>query len=77
MTKPLEAVYRQLGAKVESIRIVLGISQQELADRVGTLGRASIANLETGRQRLSLHELENIARALGTTPKQLLRGIWT
>lgn len=72
----VEPIYRQIGAKVESIRNVLGITQADLAKRAG-LQRASIANLETGRQRCPLHVIENIARGLGTTPKQLMRGIWT
>jgi len=75
-TPQVEAVYRQIGAKVEGIRGVLGITQAELASRCG-LERASIANLETGRQRCPLHVIENIARGLGTTPKNLMRGIWT
>lgn len=77
MTKPIEAVYRQLGARVESIRSVLGITQEELAKRMGSIGRTSIVNFEAGKQRLMLHNIEGIAKALGTTPKHLLRGIWT
>ena len=72
----VELVYRQLGNKVEQMRIMLGWTQADLAHKVG-LSRASIANLETGRQKVLLHQLEKLAAAFGCTPKQLLRGIWT
>lgn len=75
VTKPIEACHRQFGARLESMRDVLGITQQELADRVG-MSRGSIANIETGRQRILLHDVETFARALGSTPKALMRGIW-
>lgn len=72
----VELVYRQLGNKVEQMRTMLGWTQSDLAHKVG-LSRASIANLETGRQKVLLHQLEKLAAAFGCTPKQLLRGIWT
>ena len=76
MSKPMQPVYRLLGAKVEMMRNTLGWTQAELAMRIG-LARASIANLETGRQRLMMHDVEKIALAFGTTPKHLMKGIWT
>ena len=71
----LEPVYRQFGAKVESIRTALGWSQDDLAQRVG-LARTSITNLEAGNQRVLLHEVESIAKAFNVTPRHLTRGIW-
>jgi DNA-binding XRE family transcriptional regulator len=57
------------------IRETLGIQQGELAARV-FLERTSVVNIEAGRQRLQLQTVEAFARALGTTPKHLLKGIW-
>lgn len=76
MTKPIELVHRQVGLRIESIRNTLGISQNDLAKRSG-FSRASIANMETGRQRFLLDGIEEISKALGTTPKHLMKGIWT
>lgn len=35
-----------------------------------------VLKLEIGRQRFLLDGVEDFARALGTTPKHLLKGIW-
>lgn len=72
---PIEPCHRLLGARIEHIRTTLGMTQEELAKRVG-LTRASIANIETGRQRFLLQVVEKFAQSLGTTPKHLMRGIW-
>lgn len=73
---PVELVHRQLGLRIESIRKTLGLTQDDLAKRSG-YQRASIANMETGRQRFLLQTVEKIAEALGTSPKHLMKGIWT
>lgn len=74
-TKLVEPVYRQFGAKVESMRAVLMITQQDLAKKV-KLTRASIANIEGGKQRILLADVEKFAVALGVSPRALMRGIW-
>lgn len=72
----IEPCYRLFGAKVEQVRNVLGWTQNELAKKVG-LTRTSITNIEAGRQRILMHDVEKFAMAFQTTPKALLRGIWT
>jgi transcriptional regulator with XRE-family HTH domain len=76
MSKQIESVYRLLGERVEMMRNTLGWTQADLATRT-RLSRASIANLETGRQRLMMHHVEVVAHAFMTTPKHLMKGIWT
>lgn len=76
MSKPIEPVYRMAGAKIEQFRKLLGLTQEDLAQKVN-FSRGSIANIETGKQRLLLHDVEVFAAAFGTSPKNLLRGIWT
>lgn len=72
----MKTVYRLLGAKVQHIRETLGLTQLELSKKIG-LTRTSIANIEAGRQRVLLHDIETIAAAFGISPKGLLKGIWT
>lgn len=73
--KPIETCHQAVGLRIRHIREVLGINQEELAKRVG-FKRVSVTNIETGRQRLLLDGVEDFARALGTTPKALLKGVW-
>ncbi len=74
-TKLVEPVYRQFGAKVEAMRAVMAITQQDLAKRV-KLTRASITNIEAGKQRVLLADVERFAEALGVSPRSLMKGIW-
>jgi transcriptional regulator with XRE-family HTH domain len=75
MGKPIEPCHAMVGMRIRQIREMLGISQDDLSKRVG-LQRASVANVEIGRQRLLLDGVERYAKALGTTPKALMKGIW-
>lgn len=72
---PIEPCYVMLGAKVRMIREALGLDQAELAKRID-LTRPSVSNIEAGNQRVSVHQVEALARAIGTTPKNLMKGIW-
>lgn len=71
----IETVHAQVGLRMRAMRDALGLDQAELAQRLG-LDRTSVANIETGRQRLQLHTVEKIAAAFGCTPKHLMKGIW-
>ena len=71
----VEACHQAFGAHIRMIREMLGLSQEELAKRIGHK-RVSVTNIEIGRQRILLNTVEDFARALGTTPKHLLKGIW-
>ena len=64
-------LYRELGRKIRQARERSGerseekLSQEALAQRLG-LSRASMVNIEAGRQRAPLHLLWQIAELLGT-----------
>lgn len=75
MTKPVEPIYQAFGARIVMLRDTLDVTQEELATRTG-MSRASIANIEVGRQRVYTHQVAMFAKALGTTPRNLLKGIW-
>ncbi|MGH3784351.1 MAG: helix-turn-helix domain-containing protein [Pseudonocardiaceae bacterium] len=67
----IEAVYLDLGVRFATMRRATGLTQREVAERTG-MGRATLANIEKGRQRVLYHQLLDIARALGTDPRELL-----
>jgi transcriptional regulator with XRE-family HTH domain len=57
-------VYRALGANAARRRRELGLTQAAVAASIG-LTRASLANIETGRQQVMLHQVYLLADALG------------
>jgi transcriptional regulator with XRE-family HTH domain len=75
MAKEMEPIYRQIGSKIAAMRSAVGLTQQDLSKRVG-LTRTSVNNIEAGRQRILLDDVEKFALAFGTSPKHFLKGIW-
>lgn len=69
--KSVEAIYVRFGRELRRVRRDKGLTQEELAARVG-LGRTSIVNIEAGLQRIHLHTLFQLARALDESPVTLL-----
>ncbi len=55
-----------VGNKIKILRKTRGLTQQQLADKLG-IQRATISNYEIGRRSPHLKELENIANVLGVT----------
>ena len=64
-------LYEAIGAELRERRAACGLKQEELALRVG-ISRASIANVEGGRQAISMHHFADLATALGTTASAVL-----
>ena len=62
-----EKVHRMVGKRIRFIRITLGLSEVELASRL-TVSRQTVSNIETGKVRITICDLERYAKALGTTP---------
>ena len=58
------SIYGILGRAVSARRDELNLTQQALADKIG-LSRASVANIESGRQKVLLHQVYALVRALG------------
>lgn len=56
-------IYKLLGRNIATQRKQRELTQAQVAERVG-LTRASLANIETGRQRAMLHHIYEIAEAL-------------
>jgi transcriptional regulator with XRE-family HTH domain len=74
-TRPPEEakLYEFIGKRVADARRQARprMSQAKLADQV-KLSRTSIVNIESGRHRIQIHVLYEIARALGVDPRQFL-----
>lgn len=73
------SIYSALGEAVAIRRKALHLTQAQVAAKVG-ISRASIANIEAGRQKVLLHQVYLFAEALklpsimALLPKSLLRG---
>lgn len=74
--RPVEAVYARFGRELQSLRRQRKLSQAALAEKVDPSGerfrRSTVAMIETGRQRVALHTLLELAQALDVEPSALL-----
>ena len=61
----LDELYGEVGRKLRQARETQGLSQERLAQQL-RVSRASIVNIEAGRQRAPLHLLWQFAEALGS-----------
>ena len=66
-----EAIYRVFGRKLREVRERKAVPQQELAT-LASLTRSSIANIESGKQRVLLHQIVQFAEALGVSIMELV-----
>ena len=63
--------YKAIGERIRKYRKALGLSQEELAERVD-ISTTHISHIETGSTKLSLQVLVNISNALSVQTDQLL-----
>lgn len=70
--QPHESERVQLGSRLKSAREYLGLSQDEVAKRLG-VPRTAISQIETGQRRVEAIELRNLAK-LYQTSTALLTG---
>ena len=66
-----DSFYKQIGLRIQERRENQGRVQKELAGRLA-ISRGSLANIETGRQRIMVHQLYRIAAELELSPTDLL-----
>jgi len=64
----------RFGVRVRQLRKAAGLSQEAFADTCG-LDRTYIGGVERGERNISLRNIEVIARALGKTCSDLMRGL--
>lgn len=70
-TPTIQRIYQEIGERIAERRKELGWRQDDLAKQMGW-SRASIANLETGRQRILLHHTLELADVLDMNVSDLL-----
>jgi transcriptional regulator with XRE-family HTH domain len=66
-----DPIYRHIGAIIKARRKTLGLKQETLAGMLG-ISRGALANVETGRQNVLVHQLYRYAHALQLTATDLL-----
>lgn len=69
MKSPLLTMY---GRNLHRIRTEMGLSQEDMAERIG-FGRTYAGALERGERNVSLGKIEKYAAALGVDPMEFLR----
>jgi transcriptional regulator with XRE-family HTH domain len=67
----IRPVYQDFGLRVRDSRRRKKVTQDTLAREI-SLSRTSVTNIERGQQAVLLHQVYDIARALGTTVDELL-----
>ena len=72
----IDAIYVALGRRIARLRKDRGLTQAGLAGLLG-LTRASIANIERGRQKFLVHTVLQLVSALRVSPNELLAGLGT
>ena len=70
----MQETQRRLGERIRNYRRKKGWSQEELAN-VSGLHRTYVGSVERGEKNLTLSTLQTIAKTLGISISQLLRGI--
>lgn len=66
--------YSKIGSNIKAAREKKGVKQHVLAEMLG-LSRASVVNIEKGRQHVTLHTLWQIASLLSTNFSEFLDGL--
>lgn len=67
-----EQMYPRFGRRIRDRRRARGMTQEQLGAKIG-LSRASVVNIEHGRQQVLLHHVVAMAAATGTSLAELLR----
>jgi transcriptional regulator with XRE-family HTH domain len=62
----------EIGQRIRTRREQIGVTQEELAVRLGFKSKSSIAKIESGVQGLTQSKIKAIADALGTTPAYIM-----
>ena len=62
----------KFGERIRKLRIEAGMSQEELATRMGYSSKSTITKIEQGKRDVPQNKIVKFAEALGTTPGVLM-----
>ena len=65
-------ITKELGLKIKRMRSKLGLTQEELAEKINVSQR-TLSGIEIGENFLTAETLDKIIEALNTTPEELFR----
>ena len=68
-----EDIKKRFGQKVKTLRISRGMSQDELAQRLGYTNRSSINKIELGKNDLPRNKVAQLAAILGVEPIEFFK----
>ncbi len=75
VSAPIEEIYPLIGMRIQQLRARDQLTQEQLGAQLQPpVTRASIANIETGKQRLLVHTLLQLAHLLTVSVEELLPG---
>lgn len=66
-------LYQAIGERIRRARESVGLSQQDLAKRIGYSSPATISHFESGERRISIQDLQQIAQTLGLPTDHFLQ----
>ena len=73
VSSSIEGIYPQLGRRIRQLRVGRQFTQEQLGARLEPpVTRASIANIESGKQRLLVHTLLQLAHLFEVSVEELL-----
>ena len=67
-----EVACMTIGERIKNRREELGLTQQELAERLGNKSRASVSTVEHNKEDMTITRIRQYAEALQTTPSYLI-----
>lgn len=63
---------KEIGKRIRKRRLEIGMTQQELTEKMGFKSRSSINKIEIGGRRINPERIKEFAKVLDTTPSYLL-----
>lgn len=67
----LEIILSRIGRKIQEVRKIRGVAQQDLAARCN-FEKSNMSRIEAGRSNITIETLYNISRSLGVKMSELV-----